>query len=106
VKGTIHWVSAPQAATAQVHLFDRLFTEAYMDNIPEDKDYKDFLNPDSLQTLTAFVEPALKNLPPLTHIQFERLGYFVTDKDSSHGTPAFNRTVTLKDTWAKVATKN
>ncbi|MDR2448819.1 MAG: glutamine--tRNA ligase/YqeY domain fusion protein [Prevotellaceae bacterium] len=106
VKGAIHWVSAPQAATAQVQLFDRLFTEAHMDNIPEGKDYKNFLNPDSLQTLTAFVEPALKNLPPSTHVQFERLGYFVTDKESARDNPVFNRTVTLKDTWAKVATKN
>jgi glutaminyl-tRNA synthetase len=105
VKGTIHWVSAAHAATAEVRLFDRLFTEACMDDIPNDKDYKDFLNPNSLQAIKAYIEPALKTLPPSTNVQFERLGYFVTDKDSAAELPVFNRTVTLKDTWAKVAEK-
>jgi glutaminyl-tRNA synthetase len=102
VKGTIHWVSIPHAQQAEVRLFDRLFTEARMDAIPEDKNYKDFLNPDSLRTVAAFVEPALKGLPPFTHVQFERLGYFTVDPDSTPDNPTFNRTVTLKDTWAKM----
>ena len=103
VKGTIHWVSAPHAGRAEVRLFDRLFTEARMDNIPEDKDYKDFINARSLRTITAFIEPALKALPHLAHVQFERLGYFTVDADTAPDRPVFNRTVTLKDTWAKVA---
>jgi glutaminyl-tRNA synthetase len=105
VKSTIHWVSAPQAAEAEVRLFDRLFTEASMGDIPEDKDYKDYLNPDSLQTVKAYIEPALKALPVSANVQFERLGYFVTDPDGTPGKPVFNRTVTLKDTWAKVAAR-
>jgi glutaminyl-tRNA synthetase len=102
VQGTIHWVSAQHAAQAEVRLFDRLFTEPFMDNIPEDKDYKDFLNPDSLKKITAFVEPALKNLKISDKVQFERLGYFCVDKDSTAEKPVFNRTATLKDTWAKI----
>jgi glutaminyl-tRNA synthetase len=106
VKGTIHWVSIPHAQRAEVRLFDRLFTEAHMDAIPEGKNYTDFFNPDSLCTVAAFVEPALKGLPPLTHVQFERLGYFTVDLDSTLDHPVFNRTVTLKDTWAKVKQLN
>ncbi|MDR0421180.1 MAG: glutamine--tRNA ligase/YqeY domain fusion protein [Prevotellaceae bacterium] len=102
VQGTIHWVSAQHAVQAEVRLFDRLFTEPFMDNIPEDKDYKDFLNPDSLKKITAFVEPALKNLNVLDKVQFERVGYFCVDKDSTADKPVFNRTATLKDTWAKI----
>ncbi|MDR1680450.1 MAG: glutamine--tRNA ligase/YqeY domain fusion protein [Prevotellaceae bacterium] len=101
VKGTIHWVSVGHARRAEVRLFDRLFTEARMDAIPEGKSYRDFLNPDSLRTVAAFVEPALTGLPPLTNIQFERLGYFSVDTDSTPDNPVFNRTVTLKDTWTK-----
>ena len=86
VKGTIHWVSAAHAGRAEVRLFDRLFTEARMDNIPEDKDYMDFINPDSLRTVTAFIEPALKALPHLAHVQFERLGYFTVDADAAPDT--------------------
>jgi glutaminyl-tRNA synthetase len=101
VKGTIHWLSAPHAQRAEVRLFDRLFTEAHMDAIPEEDDYKDYLNPDSLQTLEALVEPALTALPALTNVQFERTGYFTVDPDATPGRPVFNRTVALKDTWAK-----
>ena len=101
VKAAIHWLSAPDAVAAEVRLFDRLFTEAYMDNIPEDKDHKDFLNPDSLKTLAAFIEPALADLPKLSNVQFERLGYFTVDDDAAKEKPVFNRTVTLKDSWAK-----
>jgi glutaminyl-tRNA synthetase len=102
VQGTVHWVSAQHALQAEVRLFDRLFTEPFMDNIPEDKDYKDFLNPDSLKKITAFIEPALKNLKILDKVQFERVGYFCVDKDSTSDKLVFNRTATLKDTWAKI----
>ncbi len=105
VKGTIHWVSAAQAVPAEVRLFDRLFTEAHMDDIPEDKDYKDYLNTESLQLTKAYLEPSLKELKAGTNVQFERLGYFVADKDSKPEQLVFNRTVTLKDTWAKIASK-
>ncbi|MDR2651843.1 MAG: glutamine--tRNA ligase/YqeY domain fusion protein [Prevotellaceae bacterium] len=102
VQGTIHWVSAQHATQAEVRLFDRLFTEPFMDNIPEDKDYKDFLNPDSLKKIRAFIEPALKTLKVLDKVQFERVGYFCVDKDSTADMLVFNRTATLKDTWAKI----
>ncbi|MDR3227217.1 MAG: glutamine--tRNA ligase/YqeY domain fusion protein [Prevotellaceae bacterium] len=102
VQGTIHWVSAQHAAEAEVRLFDRLFTEPFMDNIPEDKDYKDYLNPDSLKKITAYIEPALKKLQISDKVQFERIGYFCVDKDSTDSKLVFNRTATLKDTWAKI----
>jgi glutaminyl-tRNA synthetase len=103
VKGTIHWVSAGHCETAEVRLFDRLFTEPFMDNIPEGKDYKDFLNSNSLQSLTAFIEPALSKLSSNDFpVQFERLGYFKVDPDSKDRQLVFNRVVTLKDTWAKL----
>ncbi|MDR1983339.1 MAG: glutamine--tRNA ligase/YqeY domain fusion protein [Prevotellaceae bacterium] len=102
VQGTIHWVSAQHAFEAEVRLFDRLFTEPFMDNIPEDKDYKDFLNPDSLKKITAYIEPELKKLRIGDKVQFERLGYFCVDKDSTDSKLVFNRTATLKDTWAKI----
>ncbi len=105
VKGTIHWVSAAHAVPAAVRLFDRLFTEAYMDDIPEGKDYKDYLNSLSLQLSKAYLEPELANVQAGTNVQFERMGYFVPDKDSKPEKPVFNRTVTLKDTWAKMAAK-
>ncbi|MCL2097927.1 MAG: glutamine--tRNA ligase/YqeY domain fusion protein [Bacteroidales bacterium] len=105
VKGAIHWVSAAHALPAEVRLFDRLFTEAQMDNIPEDKDYKDFLNPQSLQLAKAYIEPALANIQTGINVQLERLGYFILDKDSKPDRLVFNRTVTLKDSWAKIAEK-
>ena len=105
VKGTIHWVSVSHAVKAEVRLFDHLFTEAHMDNIPEDKDYKDYLNPNSLKILSAYLEPALKTLPVLTNVQFERLGYFNVDIDATEENPVFNRTVTLRDTWTKLTAK-
>lgn len=106
VKGTIHWLSTTHSKEAEVRLFDRLFSEPFMDAIPEGKDYKEYLNPNSLKTVNAFVEPELLNekvgnIP----VQFERLGYFTLDSDSTPENPVFNRTVTLKDTWAKVASK-
>jgi len=96
VKGTIHWVASTHAQKAEVRLFDRLFTEAYMDNIPEGSDYKAYVNPDSLKKVTAFIEPALADAPATFPVQFERLGYFIADLDDTPAHRIFNRTVTLK----------
>jgi glutaminyl-tRNA synthetase len=108
-KGTavIHWVSAPHAAAVEVRLYDRLFTIADLGEIPEGTDYRDFLNPESLTVLRdTKVEPLVRDLAPAARFQFERLGYFCIDtKDSRPGAPVVNRTVTLKDTWAKVQGK-
>ena len=105
VKGVIHWLpeTAPQAT---VRLYDRLFTEERPDAVRgEDGEYRDFiefLNPNSIEEIKAFVEPIALTLPPESHWQFERLGYFVTDRfDHTTNTPTFNRTVTLRDTWQK-----
>ena len=99
VKGTIHWVSIPHAKKLEVRLVDRLFTEQYMDQIPEGSDYKDFLNPHSMDIVTAFAEPALLEDNSGIAVQFERTGYFFKDPDSTEELPVFNRTVTLKDTF-------
>ncbi|MDO5640223.1 MAG: glutamine--tRNA ligase/YqeY domain fusion protein [Neisseria sp.] len=104
VKGVIHWLSAEHAEQATVRLYDRLFTEARPDAVRgEDGEYlpfTDFLNPDSMTEISAWVEPVAKTLPPESRYQFERLGYFVTDRqDHTQDAPVFNRTVTLKDTW-------
>ena len=102
VKGTIHWVPAAQAVPVEVRLYDRLFTVEQPD-AHETKDFKEFLNPGSLAVAKALVEPALANAEPGEAFQFERVGYFVADAvDSRPGAPVFNRTVTLKDAWAKV----
>ena len=101
VKGTIHWVSAPHAERIETRLYDRLFTETHMDNIPEDKSYTDYLNPDSLKIVEAFAEPAIKGIGTGENVQFERTGYFCLDKDSTPEKLVFNRTVTLKDSWTK-----
>ncbi|MGB4844105.1 MAG: glutamine--tRNA ligase/YqeY domain fusion protein [Ferruginibacter sp.] len=104
VKGTIHWVSAAHAATAEVRLYDRLFTSE--NPLGEEGDFKDTINPDSLQVITqAMIEPSLKNATPQNRYQFIRKGYFCLDKDSSPEKLVFNRTVTLKDAWAKEAKK-
>ena len=102
VKGTIHWVSAAHALDAEVRLYDRLFT------VPEPDaggDFKQFLNPHSLEVVTAKCEPGLKDARPDIRYQYERLGYFALDKDSAPGKPIFNRTITLKDAWAKESQK-
>ena len=101
VKGTIHWVSVQHAISAEVRLYDRLFTVPNPDDVPEGIDYKDNLNPDSLKTISAFVEPCLKDAKPGNNYQFERLGYFSVDADTTSDHLVFNRTVTLKDSWAK-----
>jgi glutaminyl-tRNA synthetase len=100
VKGTIHWVSAAHAIDADARLYDRLFTEPEPD---ASGDFKQHLNPRSLEVVTAKCEPSLKEAKPEHRYQFERLGYFALDKDSGPGKPVFNRTITLKDTWAKEA---
>jgi glutaminyl-tRNA synthetase len=102
VKGTIHWVSAPHAVDAEVRLYDRLFT------VPEPDaggDFKKHLNPHSLEVVTAKCEPSLKEANPALRYQFERLAYVALDKDAAPGKLVFNRTITLKDTWAKEAKK-
>jgi glutaminyl-tRNA synthetase len=100
-KATLHWVSAANAATAEVRLFDRLFTEESPDDAKHGKDYKALLNPASLEVLTAKVEQSLATAIAGERFQFERLGYFCADPDSKPGAPVFNRTVTLKDAWVK-----
>lgn len=100
VKGTLHWVSIPQAVSAEVRLYDRLFRVEDPGN--EDGDFKDYINPDSLQVIShAYAEPALLKSRFDDRYQFLRKGYFTLDKDSSEENLVFNRTVTLKDTWAK-----
>lgn len=103
VKGTIHWVSIADALKAEVRLYDRLFKVE--DPSSEEGDFKDYINSDSLQVITAYVEPSLKEASLGTNYQFLRKGYFCLDKDSSEDKLVFNRTVGLKDTWAKEAVK-
>ncbi len=102
VKGTIHWVNQETAVAAQVNLYDRLFSDESPDQ-HKDQEYTDFINEDSLKQITAQVEPSLVNLTPGTNVQFQRLGYFVTDIDSTEDNLVFNKTVGLRDTWAKKA---
>ncbi len=105
VKGTLHWVSVEQSVPAEVRLYDRLFSDENPDG-HEGVDFKEFLNADSLKVLTtAMVEPGLKSAKPLDKIQFQRLGYFCVDKDSTEDKLVFNRTVPLRDSWAKMAKK-
>jgi len=102
VKATLHWVSAAHAVNAEVRLYDRLFT---VENPGAgDTDFLTQMNPASLEVITnAKIEPSLATAAPGTRYQFERLGYFCVDPDSKSGAPVFNRTVGLKDSWAKVA---
>jgi glutaminyl-tRNA synthetase len=106
VRGTIHWLSAAHALPAEVRLYETLFTGPDPMDVPEGADWLDGLNPRSLEALrSAFVEPALASARPGERVQFERLGYFCLDPDSRPGAPVWNRTVTLRDTWAKIAGK-
>ena len=100
VKGTLHWVSRRHAVKAEVRLYDRLFS---VENPSADeRDFRELLNPDSLKVLTeCYVEPYAAKKPPLTYLQFQRIGYFTPDKESTPGHPIYNRTVNLKDTWGK-----
>ena len=99
VKGTIHWVSIPHAVTVEARIYDRLFTEEQMGQIPEGKDYKDYLNPDSLKVQDAYAEPALLEDNSGIAVQFERLGYFFKDPDSTPERAVFNKTTSLKDSF-------
>jgi glutaminyl-tRNA synthetase len=105
VKATLHWVSAEHAVHAEVKLYDRLFTKENPDEKIEGKTFKDFVNPDSIEILSdCKLEPSLIHAAPGSFYQFERLGYFCADaKESRPGNLVFNRTVTLRDTWAKIA---
>jgi glutaminyl-tRNA synthetase len=103
VKGTIHWISAEHAVDAEVRLYDRLFSVPDPATDKSGKDFKEFLNPESLQVIkNAKLEPSLKNAAEKTPYQFERVGYFCVDKDSAPGKPIFNQTVSLRDSWAKI----
>ena len=104
VKGTIHWISVPHAKTAEVRLYDRLFTAEDMNAI--EGDFENYINPNSLTTITAFIEPDLAQAETNRGYQFIRKGYFTVDPDSTDEKLIFNRTVTLKDTWAKEVKKN
>ncbi len=102
VKGTIHWVSAAHAVPAEIRLYDRLFSVENPDDESEGKTYRDYLNPESRKVVTGYVEPAAATAAPETSFQFERTGYFVADRrDHAAGKPVFNRSVTLRDTWAR-----
>jgi glutaminyl-tRNA synthetase len=102
VKGTLHWVSIKQALPVEVRLYDRLFSDPEPAG-HEDKDFKEFLNPDSLKVIyPAYIEPSVRGSEPLSNFQFQRIGYFNVDPDTKPERMVFNRTVSLKDTWAKV----
>ncbi len=103
VKSTLHWVSAEHAIEAEVRLYDHLFNKEDPADVEDGKDFKDYINPDSLEVLTSCrVEPSLAGATPGSRYQFERQGYFCVDPDSSSGKLVFNRIVTLRDTWAKI----
>ena len=102
VKGTIHWVSIPHAKEAEVRVYDRLFTNESPDKDKE-VDFKEFINPNSLKVITGYVEPSLVTSKELDHFQFQRLGYFCVDRDSSAEKLMFNKTVGLRDTWSKIS---
>jgi glutaminyl-tRNA synthetase len=102
VKATIHWVSAQHALPAEIRLYDRLFTAEN----PDSDSFKEYLNPNSLEVLDAFIEPGLTNAEPGYRLQFERQGYFCVDQDSTPEKLVFNRTVPLRDTWAKIQQKS
>jgi glutaminyl-tRNA synthetase len=105
VKGTIHWVSVSHALQAEVRLYDRLFVKEDPEDYAEGEDYKVNLNPESLKTQTCYIEPSVKEAKTLDKFQFERVGYFTVDEDSSPEKLVFNRTVTLKESWSKIAGK-
>ena len=103
VKSTLHWVSAHHAIEAEVRLYDYLFTKENPDDVSEGEDFKSNLNPNSLEVLNSCrIEPSLAQAKSFSRYQFERLGYFCVDPDSTEGKPIFNRTVGLRDTWAKI----
>ncbi len=104
VKGTLHWVSIVHAIEAEVRVYDRLFTHENPDGDKE-VDFKNYINPNSLEVITAYLEPGLKDVQAGERYQFQRLGYFCVDPDTATGKPVFNKTVGLRDTWAKIESK-
>jgi glutaminyl-tRNA synthetase len=103
VKATLHWVSAAHCFEAETRLYDTLFLKEDLNDLPQDKDFTDYINPNSLIIKRGLLEPSLREARPNERFQFERLGYFCVDTvDSKEGLPVFNRTVTLKDEWAKI----
>ncbi len=102
VKGTIHWVSTKHAVEAEVRIYDRLFTNESPDK-DKDVDFKEYINPNSLQIIKGFVEPSLQSAKEQDRFQFQRLGYFCVDRDSTNEKLVFNKTVGLRDTWAKIS---
>ena len=107
VKGTIHWVSAQHAFDAQVRIYEYLFSDPDPENVPEGQDYTTNLNPESLVVYKSCkVEPSVADSTPGYRMQFERQGYFCVDPDSKPGKLVFNRTVGLRDSWAKVQQKS
>ena len=105
VKGTIHWVSARHAVPTEVRLYEQMISTESDSEIEEGKTFLDYFNKDSEQIVTAMAEPYLATMPAGSHVQFERVGYFCADPDGSAEHPVFNRTVTLKDSWAKIEKK-
>lgn len=105
VKGVIHWVSAAHAQEAEMRLYSTLFTKEDPNDVEEGKTFLDYINPESVVVRTGFIEPSLQNAAAGERFQFERVGYFCVDPDSQPGKMIFNRTVGLKDTWAKIADK-
>jgi len=105
VKGTIHWVSARHAASAEVRLYEQLFSQENPMDVPPGQDWHEFIHPGSLETLTAKLEPSLAQAKQGDRFQFERTGYFALDLDSQPGALVFNRTVCLKDSWGKIEAK-
>ena len=105
VKGTLHWVSIKHAVAAEVRLYDRLFTDESPDT-HKDKDFMEFVNPDSLEVITGYVEPSLKDSKSGDQMQFQRIGYFCVDPDTTSNKLVFNRTVGLRDSWAKIQEKS
>jgi glutaminyl-tRNA synthetase len=104
IKGTIHWVSIQHAVPAEIRIYDRLFTHEAPD-ADKDVDFKSYINPNSLEVITGYLEPSLKEVKEGERFQFQRLGYFCVDKESSAQKLVFNKTVGLRDTWAKIESK-
>ncbi|HFE63053.1 MAG TPA: glutamine--tRNA ligase, partial [Caldithrix sp.] len=102
VKATLHWVSVKDAVKAEIRLYEHLFVKEYPDEVEPGQDFRSNLNPNSLKVLQGYVEPSLRNVPPGSRFQFLRLGYFCADPDSTPEKPVFNRTVALRDTWARI----
>ena len=102
VKATLDWVAAPAAVPAEIRLYDSLFVKPDPDEVAPGESYLANLNPHSLRVVRGLVEPGVAGAAPGARYQFERLGYFCADPDSRPGQPVFNRTVTLRDTWAKI----